>query len=246
MQSGINQMDLHTHSIASGHAYATILEMAKAAAQVPGLRYLGITDHAPGIKGAPDPIYFANFEVIPRTLFGIRLLMGSEINITDYHGSLSLPDRYIHLLDLGIAGIHQHCYTPGTVEQNTAAIIGAISHPRIHIISHPDDGSVPLDYKAVVSAAKAHHTLLEVNNSSLQADPADRPGVRENLLTMLSYCKKMDVPVIMSSDAHFTTQIAQVEHCRKLIREACFPDELIVNYHPEMMAKFLACKGFEL
>ena len=49
-------MDLHTHTIASGHAYNTLREMAKAAADR-GLEILGITEHAPGIPGTVDPFY---------------------------------------------------------------------------------------------------------------------------------------------------------------------------------------------
>ena len=43
-------MDLHTHTIASGHAYNTLREMAKAAADR-GLEILGITEHAPMMPG---------------------------------------------------------------------------------------------------------------------------------------------------------------------------------------------------
>lgn len=237
-------MDLHTHTVASGHAYATITEMAKAASEIPGLKLLGITDHAPGIPGAPEPIYFANFDAVPRDMFGIRLLLGSEVNILDYDGKLSLSDRYLNYLDFGIAGIHQHCYTPGTVRQNTSAIIGAIRHPRIHVISHPDDGSVPIDYKAVVLAAKENHTLLEVNNSSISGESPSRPNVRENVLRMLLLCKEYDVPVLMSSDAHFTTEIAQIGHCLSVIKEADFPEKLIMNYDVGKMLKYVGLKGF--
>ena len=38
-------LDLHTHTVASGHAYSTVQEMAKAAADK-GLKLLGITEHA--------------------------------------------------------------------------------------------------------------------------------------------------------------------------------------------------------
>ena len=41
-------LDLHTHTVASGHAYSTVQEMAKAAADK-GLKLLGITEHAQGI-----------------------------------------------------------------------------------------------------------------------------------------------------------------------------------------------------
>ena len=69
--------DPHTHTIASGHAYSTLQEMAHAAAEK-GIQVLGITEHAPGIPGTCDPIYFRNLHVVPREMYGVRLLLGVE------------------------------------------------------------------------------------------------------------------------------------------------------------------------
>lgn len=44
-------VDSHTHTIASGHAYSTILENALAAKNK-GLKLLCTTDHAPEMPGA--------------------------------------------------------------------------------------------------------------------------------------------------------------------------------------------------
>jgi len=44
-------MDMHTHTIASVHAYSSLREMATAAKEK-GLELLGITDHAPSMPGA--------------------------------------------------------------------------------------------------------------------------------------------------------------------------------------------------
>ena len=49
-------LDMHTHTLASGHAYGTIREMAQAAAEN-GLKLLGISEHAPGLPGTVDPFY---------------------------------------------------------------------------------------------------------------------------------------------------------------------------------------------
>ena len=55
--------------------------------------------------------------------------MGCELNIVDYKGGLDLEPRYQKGLDLGIASIHEPCYTCGTVSQNTAAYLGAMKIP---------------------------------------------------------------------------------------------------------------------
>ena len=43
-------LDSHAHTIASGHAYNTIFEMAEAAAQK-GLKLLALTEHAVAMPG---------------------------------------------------------------------------------------------------------------------------------------------------------------------------------------------------
>ena len=57
-------------------------------------------------------------------------------------------------------------YQAGTKEENTQGMINVIRHPKIHIISHPGDGSAELDFERLVLAAKDAHTLLEINNHS--------------------------------------------------------------------------------
>ena len=41
-----------------------------------------------------------------------------------------------------------------------------MKNPAIHIIGHPDDSRFPIDYDTLTAAAREHHKLLEVNNSS--------------------------------------------------------------------------------
>ena len=70
-------LDLHTHTIMSGHAFSTVQEMV-CAARDKVLEYLGISDHGPAVPGACDPIYFRNLYVVPREIDGVKLLMGAE------------------------------------------------------------------------------------------------------------------------------------------------------------------------
>lgn len=220
------ELDVHTHTLASGHAYGTISEMAQEAAKK-GLKLLGITEHAKGIPGTCNDIYFVNLKVVPRNMYGIDILLGSEINILDYEGTLSLDHSIIKNLDIRIAGIHDHCYRYGTIKENTHAIINAIKNPLIDIISHPDDGNCPLDYEAIVEAAKDYHTLLEINNNSLRS--SGRKNVRENSLHILEICKEYNLPVLISSDAHFMNDVANISNIEPLIEEINFPEELIIN-----------------
>ena len=49
-------LDLHTHTLVSGHAYCSLREMAKAASKK-GLEVLGITEHAPAMPGTCHKFY---------------------------------------------------------------------------------------------------------------------------------------------------------------------------------------------
>ena len=62
-------LDIHTHTVASGHAYSSLQEMVQAAADK-GLQMLGITEHGPSIPGTCPLLYFKNIGVIPKEING--------------------------------------------------------------------------------------------------------------------------------------------------------------------------------
>ena len=214
-------LDIHTHTIASGHAYGTIREMAEAAKDK-DLELLGLSDHAPGIPGTVDPIYFLNLNVIPRTLYGVEIIHGSEINILN-NGTLSLEQYYIDFLDYAIAGIHRPCYEDEGKEKNTDNIISVMKNDKVFFISHPDDDHTPLNYERLVKAAKDNNVALEVNNSSFYK-PQYRLNCVENYRTMLSYCMEYDVPIIVNSDAHDPSGVGDFYNARKLLEEVKFKE----------------------
>ena len=232
------ELDVHTHTVASGHAFSTLQEMAQAAADK-GLKLLGITEHSPGIPGTCNPIYFRNIHVVPRQMYGIELMLGAEINITDTEGTLDLDESYLKLLDLRIAGIHSLCYSQGTKEENTYGMVQAISNPYINIISHPGDGTADLNFEPIVLAAKEHHTLLEINNSSLKPSRGKKQA-RPNNLEILRLSKKYEVPVILGSDAHISFDIATYDYALQLVAETEFPEELIMNTSVEKFKSYLS------
>lgn len=230
-------LDMHTHTIASGHAYNTIKEMAQAACEK-GLEILGIAEHAPSLPGTCHAFYFYNFKAVDRFAYGIELMLGAELNIIDYNGGIDLPEELLKRIDYTIASFHEPCLAPGSKEQNTAAMIGAIKNPHVNIIGHPDNGNYEVDYEAVVLAAKQHQTLLEINNSSLRPT-SNRPNAWNNDRLLLQLCKKHGVSVILDSDAHFETQVGAHNYCWTLIDETSFPQDLIVNDSREKLMQFL-------
>ena len=230
-------LDMHTHTIASGHAYSTLQEMAHAASEK-GLKLLGITEHGPALPGSCHPIYFENLHVIPRNMYGVELMIGAELNILDYEGNIDLNERYWRLLDHRIAGMHSKCYIPGSIEQNTDAMLGTIRNPFVQIISHPGDGTADIMFEPVVLEAKKTHTVLEINNSSLNPI-RHKEKAKSNNLEILHLCKQYKVPVILGSDAHISFSIADYGYIYELLQIAEFPDELILNDKPDFFKSYL-------
>lgn len=230
-------LDLHTHTVASGHAYCSIREMAKAAADK-GLQVLGITEHAPAMPGTCHNFYFHNLKVVPREMYGIRLLLGVELNILDSSGRVDLEEKELKNMDIAIASLHIPCMKPGSKAENTEAYLNVMKNPYVNIIGHPDDGRYEVDYPAVVQAAKEYGKILELNNHSLEPS-CFRQGARENDQEMLELCKKYRVPIVMDSDAHFDTLIGKFDMARALLEEIDFPEELVLNSSVEMLKKYI-------
>ena len=231
------KLDSHMHTVASGHAYNTIMEMAKAAADKK-LELVAVTEHSVNMPGTCQLFYFMNLKMVPRQLFGIEVLQGAELNITDYKGSTDLPMEIQNKLDVCIASLHLPCITPGSMKENTAALLGVMENPCVSIIGHPDDGRYPIDYRELARAAAERHILLEVNNHSL--DPvSSRTGARENLAVMLKWCETFGTYVILNSDAHWCGDIGDRRFSGPLLEEMCFPEELVVNRDVALYRSFL-------
>ena len=230
-------MDLHTHTIASGHAYNTIIEMAQAAADK-GLELLGITEHGPAMKGSCQTIYFQNVKVIPRERYGVTTLFGVELNILDADGRVDLPDELLSAMDLCVASLHIPCLPPTSMEENTRAYMNAMKNPYVNIIGHPDDPRYPIDLRAVVEAAKEHHVLLEMNNSSL-APTSFRKATTEGYLEFLDLCKAYDQPILMGSDAHVDMDVGCHGYVAEILERAEFPEHLIMNTDVENVKPYL-------
>ena len=220
-------LDLHTHTLVSGHAYSTIQEMAAAASEK-GLKILGLTEHGPAMPGSCHPMYFRNFGVIPRVMYGVELLLGAELNIMDVAGTLDMEQTDIDRLDIRIAGIHCKCFKKGTIEENTTGLVNVIKNKEIDIISHPADGTADLLFEPIVLASKEYGTLLELNNSSLRPN-RKKEKAHDNNLEMLRLCKKYEVPIIIGSDAHISFDVACHNLALELVEEADFPEKLILN-----------------
>jgi putative hydrolase len=230
-------LDTHTHTLASGHSYSTIREMAHTANER-GLKLLGITEHAPKMPGSCHEFYFQNLKVVDRRMCGVELLLGAELNILDVNGTVDLPDSILQKLDITIASLHVPCMAPGTRLENTKAYVNAIKNPLINIVGHPDDRRYPVDYKEIVLAAKEHHTLIELNNASLGGN-GPRVNARPLDIELLGLCAEYSVPIVVGSDAHIDTAVGKHDMAEALLKEVNFPEHLIVNQDVDYLKKYV-------
>lgn len=230
-------IDLHTHTMASGHGYSTFQENL-VEAHKKGVAVYGFSEHAPGMPGGPHVYFFGNLKVLPGEFEGMRILKGCEANIIDLEGHLDIEDKLLAKLDYVIASMHVPCVKSGTAAENTDCLIHVMDNPYVRIIGHPDDSRYPLEYDRLVAAAKAKGVLLEVNNSSLRPG-ATRRGGRENTEAYLKLCKEMQVPVILGTDSHYAAYIGDFVAAEAVLEAVDFPEELVVNTSIEKLRKFI-------
>ncbi|MBW9157359.1 phosphatase [Clostridium tagluense] len=232
--------DLHTHTIVSGHAYSTLMENAKYANEI-GLEILGVTDHGPNMPGSPDLWYFGNFKVLPRELYGVKMLYGCEANIIDYEGNLDLPLDLQKGLDIMIVSMHEPLMEGGkSADLNTAAILKAMDNPNVNILGHLGNPKFPIHEEEIVKKAKEKNILIELNNSSFITS---RIGSDKNCTKIAKLCIEFGGKIIVNSDAHFCFSIGNFSSVEKLLKDIDMPEELIVNTNRSMLIEFLREKG---
>lgn len=232
----IPEVDTHTHTILSGHAWSTLSENCRAAKEK-GMKGLCLTEHGPAIEcGAPSFIPHSQ-RMLPEEVEGIRVYKGVEANILDHESHLDIPQDYLKFCEFAIASIHSHMFPERDMaEANTATYCEILKNPYIDIIGHADDPTVPCDFEAMVQAAQAHGKLLELNNNSTTAH---RPGSLPSLKRYILCCKAHRQRVCVASDAHFYTMVGNVTPLMTLLEELEFPQELIVNLTKERFDTYL-------
>lgn len=228
-------VDLHVHTVASGHAYSTLQEIATEAARK-GLHGIGMTDHGPALPGGPHPYHFAALRFVPKSLAGVRILRGIEANIVGL-GELDLADDLLAQLDLVMAGFHEDCgYRSHDCSDNTAAVLRLMERRRARVITHPGNPVYPLDYEAVARKGAETGTALEINNASFSIS---RKGSSGNCLEIARLCARFGTPVALGSDAHFADGVGIFDDALATLAAAGVKPEQVVNRTLESTLAFL-------
>ncbi len=228
-------LDVHVHTISSGHAYSTVMDYVREA-KLKGLELMGLSDHGPAMPGAANIFHIGNQRVIPSVIEGVHVLKGVEANVIDFDGGIDIHERYLKELDFVIASIHDVCIQPGNEEENTRMMIQTMKNqPLVDIIGHSGNPKVPINLKEFVMAAAEYDKIIEINNSSFTN--ISRSGSTERCQEIACYAKDFGVKVIAGSDSHFHTALGVLDTAQQVIEKAGIEDQYVMNLSAE---KFIA------
>ncbi|ADQ15233.1 phosphatase [Halanaerobium hydrogeniformans] len=232
------QSDLHTHTVASGHAYSTVDEMAKGAF-INDIKLIAITDHGPKMPGGPHLYHFGNINVIPNKLYGVTILKGVEANILD-EGRLDLENDMLKTLDFVSAGIHRQTgHTLKNKQDYTEATIKAMENPYLDMITHPVQKEYPVDLDIVAKAAAKNNVILELNASSYSTKKDSFRGIKSESIKLLKLAKKYGFQLAINSDAHFHKDIGDYSNLEFIFNSKHYDRNLIINRSQDSVLNYL-------
>lgn len=232
-------VDLHTHTVASDHAYSTIMDYFNYASEI-GVQMFACTDHGPAVPDAPHKWHFRNLRVVPHIVKDVAMLRGVEANIMP-SGGLDVEDEILQRLDIVLAGFHPN-YTPTTKEEHTRLMIDVIKSGKVDVITHPGNPAYPIDIEAVLTCAKEHNVAIELNSSS---SVNTRMGSHHNCVEVARMAKKIGNIIALGTDAHFVTYLANFDESIRVIEEAEMGYDNILNTSPAKVLDFLESRGHE-
>ena len=196
--------DLHTHTnLTDGKN--TLEEMAEAAQKL-GYKYIANTDHSKRVTVAGGLDEIQVFENIKRTdklnenFKDFTILKGIEVDILE-DGSLDLSDKVLKELDIVVGAIHYKFNL--SREEQTERILRAMDNPYLNILAHPTGRLInerepyDIDLEKIMQKAKENNCILEINSQPSRLDLNDLNSRK---------AKEMGVKLVISTDAHSTTQ----------------------------------------
>jgi len=226
--------DTHCHTVASVHAYSTMLENIKIANEK-GLWAIAFTDHSGAIPDAPGNWYFENLKILPKKIDGVRVLRGIESNVLGANGEIDLPDLK-NPLDWVIASIHDVTWNgKHGLKECTDAWLNVAKNSYVNVIGHSGLDDFKYDYEKVIPIFKENNKLIEINSSSFRV----RKGSYKNCLQIAKICKQYNANVVVSSDAHISDYVGRFDEAIDLLKFIDFPEELVINSSVDKFENYL-------
>jgi len=222
--------DLQMHSTASD-GKNSIEEMAEAARKL-GHEYIAITDHskavtvANGLDEKRAAALIKKIHGLGEKELGIRVLAGAEVDILK-DGELDYSDGLLAQLDVVVCSVHSYMNLDRAAM--TDRLLGAIENPYTQIIGHPTGRLLlrrdPFDYdmEKVLDACAKHGVAMECNSYPDRLDLKD---------VYLRTCKERGVKVVISTDAHTTTNLSFIRYGVTTARRGWLEKKNVINTLP--------------
>jgi DNA polymerase (family 10) len=219
--------DLQMHTTASD-GKNSIEEMA-AAAKALGHAYIAITDHskavtvANGLDEKRMVQHIKNLHAADAKGLGIRVFAGAEVDILK-DGSLDYSDEMLAQIEVVVCSVHSYMNLDSAAM--TDRMLAAIENPYTQIIGHPTGRLLlrrdpfPYDMEKVLNACAKHGVAMECN-----AYP-DRLDLKDVHLRM---CKDRGVKVVISTDAHTTSNLSFIQYGVTTARRGWLSKADVVN-----------------
>jgi histidinol phosphatase-like PHP family hydrolase len=221
--------DLQMHTVYSDGS-ETVSEVAAHCAER-GYEYIAITDHSKGlpIAGGIDEATLAGqmdeIERVNADLDGLTILRALEMNI-GVDGSGDMDPEALKQLDLVVGSFHSQLRK---TEDQTERYLAALENPFVHIVGHPRGRmynrrrGLDADWKVVFETAAALGKAMEIN-----AQPA-----RQDLqVELLEIARDTEVLFSIGTDAHYESELDNVEFSLGAAAKVGIPKERIVNFWP--------------
>lgn len=233
-------IDTHTHTYASGHAYSTLIENARAAKEN-GLDMFCTTDHAESMPGAPHYWFFSNQKILPRFLEGVAIIRGVEANILNIEGEVDIHPTTDSKLDWAIASFHEPVFRPANKGAHTEALVNVIESGRVDALGHLGNPNFDFDFERVLRCAKEHNVAIEINNTTLKGQ--SRVGSVERCYEIAKVGHDIGVYFTTGSDAHFCHDVGNLSLAGELLdKVGVSPDKVITHSCSQFLA-FLELRG---
>ena len=225
--------DLHTHTVASAHAYSTVTENT-AQAERAGLKFMAVTDHGPQMEDSPHIWHHHNLTTLPRIINNVFVLRGIEADIIDNKGRLDIDWDLSNKLDWIVASYH---WGEGNKAEFTESYLKAIEDPHICCLGHTDSKRFPYDIKEVCKACAHFGKAMELNVARIR--DVNKTETYDLYRKLLSACAEEKAFVVVNTDSHFWNTIGDFTPALKLIKETGFPEELVLNADEERLKSFI-------
>lgn len=222
--------DLHCHTNETDGKYS--LETMVEAAQKRGYEYLAITDHSKHlsvVRGLDEKRLLKQIKAIDKLnekLKNFTILKGIEIDILE-DGKLDLPNTILKELDLTVCSIHYKFNL--SEKKQTERILRAMDNPYFNILGHPSGRLIgrrdpySVNIERIIEAAKTNGCILEINAQPERMDLDD---------AHCKMAKKLDVKMVISTDAHTINQLDNIKFGVDIARRGWLEKKDVINTQP--------------